>query len=144
MFGSNLLVAPMLEEGSGRDVYLPGRQKWIDYQTGKVYAPGWNHIECGTLPIIILVKDGSAIPHIPVAQCTDQMKWDKITWKKYLADEKKAEGCSVCRRTDGCNECPSHNPLSFHVRDAHLKLHEIYISYIMRCTSRADKRYRLR
>ena len=65
MFGSNLLVAPMLEEGSGRDVYLPGRQKWIDYQTGKVYAPGWNHIECGTLPIVILVKDGSAIPHIP-------------------------------------------------------------------------------
>ena len=44
MFGSNLLVAPMLEEGSGRDVYLPGRQKWLDYQTGKVYAPGWNHI----------------------------------------------------------------------------------------------------
>ena len=86
MFGSNLLVAPMLEEGSGRDVYLPGRQKWIDYQPGKVYAPGWNHIECGTLTIVILVKDGSAIPHLPVAQCTDQMTWDKITWKKYLAD----------------------------------------------------------
>ena len=84
--------------------------------TGKVYAPGWNHIKCGTLPIVILVKDGSAIPHIPVAQCTDQMKWDKITWKKYLADEKKAERVdSACRRTDGCNECPSHNPLSFHV-----------------------------
>ena len=65
MFGSNLLVAPMLEEGSGRDVYLPGRQKWIDYQTGKVYAPGWNHIECGTLPIVILVKDGSATSHHP-------------------------------------------------------------------------------
>ena len=91
---------PMLEEGSGRDVYLPGRQKWIDYQTGKVYAPGWNHIECGTLPIVILVKDGSAIPHIPVAQCTDRMKWDKITWKKYLADEKKAEGL-LCLPQDG-------------------------------------------
>ena len=75
MFGSNLLVAPMLEEGSGRDVYLPGRQKWIDYQTGKVYAPGWNHIECGTLPIV-------------------------ITWKKYLADEKKAEGL-LCLPQDG-------------------------------------------
>ena len=100
MFGSNLLVAPMLEEGNGRDVYLPGRQKWIDYQTGKVYAPGWNHIECGVLPIVILVKDGSAIPHIPVAQCTDQMKWDKITWKKYLADEKKAEGL-LCLPQDG-------------------------------------------
>ena len=100
MFGSNLLVAPMLEEGNGRDVYLPGRQKWIDYQNGKVYAPGWNHIECGVLPIVILVKDGSAIPHIPVAQCTDQMKWDKITWKKYLADEKKAEGL-LCLPQDG-------------------------------------------
>ena len=90
----------VITERSGRDVYLPGRQKWIDYQTGKVYAPGWNHIECGTLPIIILVKDGSAIPHIPVAQCTDQMKWDKITWKKYLADEKKAEGL-LCLPQDG-------------------------------------------
>lgn len=100
MFGSNLLVAPMLEEGNSRDVYVPGRQKWIDYQTGKVYAPGWNHIECGALPIVILVKDGSAIPHIPVAQCTDQLKWDKIEWKKYLADEKKAEGL-LCLPADG-------------------------------------------
>lgn len=92
LFGSQMLVAPLLESGNSRDVYLPGNQKWIDYQTGKVYNPGWNHIACGKLPIIILVKDGSAIPHIPVAQCTDQLKWDKISWKKYLADEKKAEG----------------------------------------------------
>ena len=33
-------------------------------------------------------------------QCTDQMKWDKITWKKYLADEKKAEGL-LCLPQDG-------------------------------------------
>jgi alpha-D-xyloside xylohydrolase len=91
MFGESLLVAPMMEEGSGRDVYLPGRKKWIDYQTGKVYTPGWQHIECGTLPIVILVKDGTALPHLPVAQCTDQLQWDKITWREYLADEKKAE-----------------------------------------------------
>ena len=65
MFGSNLLVAPMLEEGSGRDVYLPGRQKWIDYQTGKVYAPGWNHIKCGTLPIGHSCKDGFGHPPYP-------------------------------------------------------------------------------
>jgi alpha-D-xyloside xylohydrolase len=26
-----------------------------------------------------------------VAQCTDQLQWDKITWREYLADEKKAE-----------------------------------------------------
>ncbi len=100
MFGSNLLIAPMLESGSKREVYLPGKQKWIDYQTGKIYSPGWNKIECGSLPIIIMVKDGSAIPHIPVAQCTQQMKWDKITWKKYLVDKKNAEGV-ICLPSDG-------------------------------------------
>lgn len=92
LFGSQMLVAPLMEEGSERDVYLPGRGKWIDYQTGKVYTPGWQRIACGKLPVIILVKDGSAIPHIPVAQCTDQLQWDKVTWKKYLADEKEAAG----------------------------------------------------
>ncbi len=100
LFGSQLLVAPMLESGNSRDVYLPGKDKWIDYQTGKVYNPGWNHIACGKLPIIILVKDGSAIPHIPVAQCTDQLKWDKVTWKKYLADKKQTEGW-ICLPANG-------------------------------------------
>ena len=100
LFGSQLLVAPMLESGNSRDVYLPGKDKWIDYQTGKVYNPGWNHIACGKLPIIILVKDGSAIPHIPVAQCTDQLKWDKVTWKMYLADKKQAEGW-ICLPANG-------------------------------------------
>jgi Alpha-glucosidases, family 31 of glycosyl hydrolases len=90
----------MLESASKREVYLPGKQKWIDYQTGKIYSPGWNRIECGSLPIIIMVKDGSAIPHIPVAQCTQQMKWDKIAWKKYLVDKKSAEGL-ICLPSDG-------------------------------------------
>ncbi len=100
LFGSSLLVAPMLEEGTERDVYLPGKQKWIDYQTGKVYTPGWHRIACGKLPIVILVKDGTALPHLPVAQCTDQMQWNKVTWKKYLADEKQATGW-LCLPTDG-------------------------------------------
>lgn len=100
LFGNNLLVAPMLEDGTSRDVYLPGKDKWIDYQTGKVYNPGWNHVECGELSIIIMAKDGSAIPHIPVAQCTDELKWDKITWKEYKADKKKTEGL-LCLPSDG-------------------------------------------
>lgn len=83
MFGENLLVAPMLEEESGRDVYLPGKDRWVDYQTGKQYGPGWNHIEHGHLPIIILVKKGSTIPTVPVAQCTDQIDWNKVTCRKY-------------------------------------------------------------
>lgn len=92
LFGSQMLVAPLTEEAKSRDVYLPGKDKWIDYQTGKVYAPGWHHIESGRLPIIILVKDGSAIPHVPVAQSTDQIKWDKIDWRIYKKDKKQAKG----------------------------------------------------
>lgn len=99
LFGSQMLVAPMLEAGKGRNVYIPGRQKWIDYQTGKVYGPGWQYIECGELPIVILVRDGSAIPHLPVAQSTDKLDWSKLSWKKYLADEKSATGL-LCLPSD--------------------------------------------
>lgn len=83
LFGENILVAPMLEEESGRDVYLPGKDRWVDYQTGKQYGPGWNHIECGHLPIVILVRKGSTIPTVPVAQSTSMIDWKKVSYKKY-------------------------------------------------------------
>lgn len=92
MFGSQMLVAPMLEDGTSRTVYLPGKDKWIDYQTGKVYTPGWQHIECGHFPIIMLVRDGSAIPHVPVAQSTDRIDWNALTWQTYKADKPSATG----------------------------------------------------
>ena len=44
LFGSQILVAPLLESGiTGRTVYLP-EGKWIDYQTEKVYEGGWHRI----------------------------------------------------------------------------------------------------
>lgn len=30
----------------------PKKMKWIDYQTGQVYNPGWNHIEAGHVPMV--------------------------------------------------------------------------------------------
>ncbi len=92
LFGDNILVAPLLESTNSRDVYLPGKEKWIDYQTGNSYSPGWNHIAAGDLPIVMLVKDGSALPHVPVAQHTDDIDWKKISWKSYLADKEEAKG----------------------------------------------------
>ena len=82
----------MMESGNSRDVYLPGNDKWIDYQTSKVYNPGWNHIVCGDLPIVMMVKDGSAIPHTSVAQSTDKIDWNDIKWKKYLVEKAEANG----------------------------------------------------
>ena len=85
MFGSKIMVAPLLEPGSSRDVYLPGNQKWVDYQTGKKYNPGWQNIEVPgeALQAIILVPEGSKIKHVPVAQHTADIDWTKVYDKKY-------------------------------------------------------------
>lgn len=91
MFGSQILVAPMLETGKSRTVYLP-RGKWIDYQTGKVYEGGYQTIPTAEIPCVILVKDGSLIPHVPVAQNTGDIKWDKVELKAYQADATKCTG----------------------------------------------------
>ena len=91
MFGSQMLVAPLMESGNSRDVYLP-KGKWIDYQTGRVYEGGYQTIEAGKIPAIILVRDGSIIPHAPLAQRTDQIDWSKIELREYKADAATCSG----------------------------------------------------
>jgi len=110
MYGSQLLVAPLLESGSSRTVYLP-KGKWIDYQSGKVYEGGYQEISIPTaqevkayaeasgsatvsqpLPCIILVKDGSLIPQVPVAQSTDKINWSKLSWRTFKADAAECVG----------------------------------------------------
>ena len=91
MFGSQMLVAPLLESGNSRTVYLP-RGKWIDYQKGKVYDGGYQTIEAGKIPAVILVRDGSVIPHAPLAQRTDQIRWDKLDMRTYKASAKRCVG----------------------------------------------------
>ena len=99
LFGSQILVAPLLESGmTGSTVYLP-EGKWIDYQTEKVYEGGWHQIEAGSLPIIMLVRDGSVLPHLKLAQSTVEMDWSKMNLKVYSADKKQAEGL-VCLPAD--------------------------------------------
>ena len=92
MFGSSLLVAPLFSADKTRDVYLPGKEKWIDYQTGKIYSPGWNKISAGKLDIIILVRDHTILPEAKVAQCTKQIDWNSITQHRFSTDGKKAVG----------------------------------------------------
>ncbi len=100
LFGSSMLVAPLLHEGiNSRDVYLPPGS-WIDYQSGKTYNGGWQKIEAGKIPIIMLVKDGTVIPHIGLAQSTMQMDWSKLELVVYSKDEHPAQGF-VCLPADG-------------------------------------------
>jgi len=99
MFGTDMLVAPLFEEVQSRNVYLPGNHKWIDYQTLKVYNPGWNSIEAGRIPTIILVRDGAAIPHIVLAQNTNEMNWNKLEIKVF-ADQESQTTSLICLPED--------------------------------------------
>jgi alpha-D-xyloside xylohydrolase len=92
LYGSSLLVAPLLHENNAsRAVYLPPGT-WTDYQTGKTYSGGWQKIEAGEIPAIILVRDGTVLPHIALAQSTAQMDWSKIELAVYARNATTAKG----------------------------------------------------
>ncbi len=85
LFGSDILVAPLFQDNAtSRMVYLPGG-KWIDYQTNRIFNPGWNTIEAGEIPAVILVRDGAVIPHIGLAQSTLDMDWSALELVTYSA-----------------------------------------------------------
>lgn len=92
LLGSDILVAPLLETGTtGRAVYLPAG-KWIDYQTGKAYPAGWHTIGAGALPVVMLVREGAAIPHIALAQSTDKMDWSALEMVVFADTAREARG----------------------------------------------------
>jgi alpha-D-xyloside xylohydrolase len=91
-FGSSILVAPLLHENeTARDVYLPPGN-WIDYQSGKNYSGGWQKIAAGEIPEIILVRDGTVLPRIALAQSTARMDWSKIELAVFAKDATTATG----------------------------------------------------
>jgi alpha-D-xyloside xylohydrolase len=92
MFGSNLLVAPLLAEKPSRKVYLPPGA-WIDYQTGKVYqGERWHEIMAGEIPIVLLVKNNSVLPHVKVAQSTSEIDWNNIELKVFSTEQANVSG----------------------------------------------------
>jgi len=99
LFGSSILVAPLLHEGAtSRAAYLPPGT-WIDYQTGKKYAGGWHEIEAGKIPLVMLVRDGTVLPHIALAQSTARMDWGKLELMVFAGEATTAAGL-VCLPTD--------------------------------------------
>ena len=53
---------------------------------------GYQTIRAGKSPAVILVRDGSLIPHVPLAQRTDQIDWNKVELKAYKVDAQKCTG----------------------------------------------------
>jgi alpha-D-xyloside xylohydrolase len=92
LFGTDILVAPLMEDAPERNVYLPPGL-WTDYQTGESYGGArWHAISAGEIPAVMLVRDGAAIPHIRLAQSTDRMDWSEIELAVYGAGSSSAEG----------------------------------------------------
>jgi alpha-D-xyloside xylohydrolase len=92
LFGTDLLVAPLMEEAHDRNVYLPPGS-WIDYQDGRVYEGArWHNIRAGRVPVVMLVRDGSAIPHADLAQSTGEIDWRSLELKVFCARTTVAEG----------------------------------------------------
>ncbi|HEU4754043.1 MAG TPA: TIM-barrel domain-containing protein, partial [Armatimonadota bacterium] len=92
LFGSDLLVAPLMEDGPGRRVYLPPGT-WVDYQTGRSYAGArWHRIDAGTIPIVLLVRDHSVIPRVAVAQSTAEIDWTNVELRVFSSDGAPVSG----------------------------------------------------
>jgi alpha-D-xyloside xylohydrolase len=100
LFGSDILVAPLFEDVESRDVYLPPGE-WIDYQTGESYTGGWHHLKAGEIPVVMMVRDGSVIPHIELAQSTKEMDWSTLDFKVFAKDKTQAKGMIYMPDSDG-------------------------------------------
>ncbi|MBS1735358.1 MAG: DUF4968 domain-containing protein [Bacteroidetes bacterium] len=87
LFGNDLLVAPIMEACTkSRNVYLPVGD-WINYFTGETYSgKQWVNISTAELPGILLVKGGSLIPHIALAQSTAYMDWASVEMKAFSSN----------------------------------------------------------
>jgi alpha-D-xyloside xylohydrolase len=89
-----------MEDAPGRNVYLPPGS-WIDYQGGKTYEGArWHNMQVGELPVVLLVRDGAAIPHANLAQSTGEIDWHSLELKVFCSRAEAAEGL-VCLPEDG-------------------------------------------
>jgi alpha-D-xyloside xylohydrolase len=91
LFGTDILVAPLMEETRSRDVYLPPGL-WSDYQGGETYEGArWHHVHAGEVPVVMLVREGAAIPHARLAQSTGRIEWGEIELRVFGTGD-SAEG----------------------------------------------------
>jgi alpha-D-xyloside xylohydrolase len=65
LFGPDMLVAPVVDEGNARPVYLPPGE-WVDYWTGKQFEGGKVVIADAPVETIpVWVRAGAVVPKIP-------------------------------------------------------------------------------
>jgi alpha-glucosidase len=90
LFGGDLLVAPVLEEGiQEREVYLP-KGGWFDYWTGHAFTGGRSvHVPVTLDSIPMFVREGGFIFQQPVVQSTGAMPGNPL--RVMIAPANKSE-----------------------------------------------------
>ncbi|MGH7995214.1 MAG: TIM-barrel domain-containing protein, partial [Opitutaceae bacterium] len=86
LFGSELLVAPVLNEGqTRRRVYFPPGN-WIDWDYGCAYPGGrWETVSAPLDRIPVAVRAGAIIPMAPDMRNTGAKPWDPLTLEIFPA-----------------------------------------------------------
>ncbi len=84
MFGSDLVVAPVVSEGvTSRTVQLP-QGVWFDFWSNQRYSGGKEiTVEAPLNRIPVFVKEGAIIPTQPVVQHTDERPDNPVTFSCY-------------------------------------------------------------
>lgn len=82
LFGRSILVAPMVCDGTSRELYLP-QGLWADFSSGRRYEAGKHSIEVPMDHIATFVKAGSIIPIGPDVNYTAEKGWDELEIRLY-------------------------------------------------------------
>jgi len=114
LFGSDLLVAPVLSEAAtSRHFYLP-KGDWFDYWDGKRYSGGqWYDVPVTIDSIPMFVRGGGFIFRQPVVQDTDEMPGQSLR----VLVAPAAESESALYEDDG--ETPAYQKGEFMTRRFH-------------------------
>lgn len=84
LFGPSVMVAPVVQPGTERNIYLPSGE-WVDFWTGDLYTgPTWLRrwpAPLDTLPLF--VRRGAIIPFGPDVSWTGERPLDELTLRVY-------------------------------------------------------------
>lgn len=107
-FGNDILVAPLFENDSTRDVYLP-EGNWIELGTNREFAgSSWHRISATIYPGLAFVRCGSVIPMVETAYTTDSIDWS--TLHNVLFGKKPKRGLTIDVNTKGIKNIDNREP----------------------------------
>jgi len=109
LFGRDMLVAPILDAGNSRRLYLPQGQ-WMDYWTGEKLDGGrWIRAVAPLEVVPLYVRAGSIVPFGPLMQHVDERPCDPLTvaiyapteGHRYLIHDEDRPDIDIAYRRDG-------------------------------------------